>query len=221
MDDSPIIWDTIEINGKKGTEISIERVKNGVLVKGDDLSNLEAYGINKFETVKLSVATDKKAVLLTEDETQKFIAKIDKDEDGTYETILGSAEPSEVQIDKGNLRSLLDKADSLKEKDYTKKSWKTFIEIKSIAKTVLDNENATKEDVDNAIEELKKAMNGLEKISKNYKHKTIMEKSNNKEDVSSIEAASTGDDSDVMQWLLLAVISFGIGCVIIYYKKKK
>ena len=89
------------------------------------------------------ISMSRKAVLLTEDENQKLVAKIDKDEDGTYETILGT----ENVVDKTELRNMLNEAEKMKEIEYTKESWEKFIKAKEEAEKVLKNENATKEEV--------------------------------------------------------------------------
>lgn len=67
-----------------------------------------------------------------------------------------------VVIDTKALESVIEKADTLKEADYTADSWKTFSQVLSSAKTVLEKkEDQTK--VDNAVESLNKAIEGLKK----------------------------------------------------------
>lgn len=65
-------------------------------------------------------------------------------------------------IDTKALESVIEKADTLKEADYTAASWKTFSQLLSSAKAVLEQkEDQTK--VDNAVESLNKAIEGLKK----------------------------------------------------------
>ena len=60
------------------------------------------------------------------------------------------------------LESVIEKADTLKEADYTADSWKTFSQVLSSAKAVLkQKDDQTK--VDNAAESLNKAIEGLKK----------------------------------------------------------
>lgn len=67
-----------------------------------------------------------------------------------------------VVIDTKALESVIEKADTLKEADYTADSWKTFSQVLSRAKTVLEQkEDQTK--VDNAVNSLNKAIEGLKK----------------------------------------------------------
>ena len=65
-------------------------------------------------------------------------------------------------IDTKALESVIEKADTLKEADYTADSWKTFSQVLSSAKTVLEKkEDQTK--VDNAVESLNRAIESLKK----------------------------------------------------------
>lgn len=67
-----------------------------------------------------------------------------------------------VVIDTKALESAIEKADTLKEADYTADSWKTFSQVLSSAKAVLEQkDDQTK--VDNAAESLNKAIEGLKK----------------------------------------------------------
>lgn len=65
-------------------------------------------------------------------------------------------------IDTKALESVIEKADTLKEADYTADSWKTFSQVLSSAKAVLgQKDDQTK--VDNAVKSLNKAIEGLKK----------------------------------------------------------
>ena len=67
-----------------------------------------------------------------------------------------------VVIDTKALESAIEKADTLKEADYTADSWKTFSQVISSAKAVLkQKDDQTK--IDNAAESLNKAIEGLKK----------------------------------------------------------
>ncbi|WP_443597844.1 penicillin-binding Tp47 domain C-containing protein [Agathobacter sp.] len=67
-----------------------------------------------------------------------------------------------VVIDTKALESAIEKADTLKEADYTADSWKTFSQVLSSAKAVLkQKDDQTK--VDNAVESLNKAIEALKK----------------------------------------------------------
>lgn len=67
-----------------------------------------------------------------------------------------------VVIDAKALESVIEKADAFKESDYTADSWKTFSQVLSSAKAVLEKkEDQTK--VDNAVESLNRAIESLKK----------------------------------------------------------
>lgn len=67
-----------------------------------------------------------------------------------------------VVINTKELENVIEKADAFKESDYTADSWKTFSQVLSIAKTVLEKkEDQTK--VDNAVESLNRAIESLKK----------------------------------------------------------
>lgn len=65
-------------------------------------------------------------------------------------------------IDTKALESAIEKADTLKEADYTADSWKTFSQVLSSAKAVLEQKD-DQTNVDNAAESLNKAIEGLKK----------------------------------------------------------
>lgn len=67
-----------------------------------------------------------------------------------------------VVIDTKALESAIEKADTLKEADYTADSWKIFSQLLSRAKAVLE-QKADQTKVDNAAESLNKAIEGLKK----------------------------------------------------------
>ena len=79
-----------------------------------------------------------------------------------YKDELSFAYEKPVVIDTKALESVIEKADTLKEADYTADSWKTFSQVLSSAKAVLgQKDDQTK--VDNAVKSLNKAIEGLKK----------------------------------------------------------
>ena len=65
-------------------------------------------------------------------------------------------------IDTKALESVIEKADTLKEADYTADRWKTFSQVLSSAKTVLEKKE-DQTNVDNAVESLNRAIESLKK----------------------------------------------------------
>lgn len=79
-----------------------------------------------------------------------------------YKDTLSFTYEKPVVINTKALESVIEKADTLKEADYTADSWKTFSQVLSSAKAVLEQkDDQTK--VDNAVESLKMAIEGLKK----------------------------------------------------------
>lgn len=79
-----------------------------------------------------------------------------------YKDTLSFTYEKPVVIDTKALESAIEKADTLKEADYTADSWKTFSQVLSSAKAVLEQkDDQTK--VDNAAESLNKAIESLKK----------------------------------------------------------
>ena len=79
-----------------------------------------------------------------------------------YKDVLSFTYEKPVVIDTKALESAIEKADTLKEADYTADSWKTFSQLLSRAKAVLEEkDDQTK--VDNAAESLNKAIESLKK----------------------------------------------------------
>ena len=79
-----------------------------------------------------------------------------------YKDTLSFTYEKPVVIDTKALESVIEIADTLKESDYTADSWKTFSQVLSSAKAVLEQkDDQTK--VDNAVESLNKAIEGLKK----------------------------------------------------------
>lgn len=79
-----------------------------------------------------------------------------------YKDVLSFTYKKPVVIDTKALESAIEKADTLKEADYTADSWKTFSQVLSSAKAVLQQkDDQTK--VDNEVASLNKAIEGLKK----------------------------------------------------------
>lgn len=75
-------------------------------------------------------------------------------------------ENAKSEVDKTQLQKLYSESLVFQEDEYTKESWLVFSQSRDLARVVLDNEEATKEQVDNALDELNLAISKLEKIKK-------------------------------------------------------
>nr|WP_257607907.1 FIVAR domain-containing protein [Thomasclavelia cocleata] len=113
-----------------------------------------------------------------------------------------------LKPNKDLLNDLINKANGLSEVNYTAGSWKVMNEALSNAKAVLDNPEATKQEVANAKEALTKAMSRLEE--KTTDNNVNMVKSG---DTTSVK---TGDGANVIYLLT----GFMITALVIFENKK-
>lgn len=83
----------------------------------------------------------------------------------TLHEIGTSTKKKDVEVDKEELVNVITEAEKLKVEDYTSDTWKTFEESLNLAREVLDNTEASQEEVDNAVDTLKSAIESLVKKS--------------------------------------------------------
>lgn len=74
--------------------------------------------------------------------------------------------PGPVEVNKTDLQAAVNKADKLEKADYTAGSWDVFAKALKDAKQVLGNENATQQQVDDALKTLQDAISKLEAATK-------------------------------------------------------
>lgn len=72
--------------------------------------------------------------------------------------------PAEVKVDKSALEKAIADAEKKNKADYTTESWNAFTKALTAAKTVLQDQAATQEEVDLAVSNLEKAISGLVKV---------------------------------------------------------
>ena len=136
-------------------------------------------------------------------------------------------------IDTKALESAIEKADTLKEADYTADSWKTFSEMLASAKAVLEQkDDQTK--VNNAAESLNKAIEGLKKkeavkpgagtnttvATGNKSNSTTTNTTGSTAKNTTVKKASkTGDTNPLMGMLALAFASISLVGAALFAKK--
>ena len=178
----------------------------------DDLSNLEQKDYTKdswkqFQTV-LKEAQD---VISNHDATKDEINDM-------YQKLLDAYNGLVTLNDKSGLTDLISKADQLQEKDYTKDSWKQLVEALTQAKEVSAKEDATKEEINEAISNLEKTMNALKKVDSSTKDDNTSKgntssKDNQvitstKNDKKQSSTAKTGDETNIILFVLMAFMSW-------------
>ena len=179
----------------------------------DDLSNLEQKDYTKdswkqFQTV-LKEAQD---VISNHDATKDEINDM-------YQKLLDAYNGLVTLNDKSGLTDLISKADQLQEKDYTKDSWKQLVEALTQAKEVSAKEDATKEEINEAIFNLEKTMNALKKVDSSTKDDNTSKgntsskdnqviTSTTKNDKKQSSTAKTGDETNIILFVLMAFMSW-------------
>src|SRR5690625_1364065 len=131
----------------------------------------EAKGYDKDDYTEASFATlfevlgDAKDVLSDEDATQEDVddasESLQAAIDGLEKISEPTPEPEEPEVDKDELEALVEEAKGYDEDDYTEKSFATLSAALGDAEDVLSDEDATQEDVDNALASLQAAIDGL------------------------------------------------------------
>src|SRR5690625_8005369 len=89
------------------------------------------------------------------------IASIQVGNDGLEKISASTRASEEPEVDKDELEALVEEAKGYDKDDYTEESFATLSAVLGDAKDVLSDEDATQEDVDNALASLQAAIDGL------------------------------------------------------------
>ncbi|MBS7426501.1 LPXTG cell wall anchor domain-containing protein, partial [Virgibacillus sp. 19R1-5] len=112
--------------------------------------------------------------------------EVDKAVKNLKEAIKGLKEKQDaVEVDKSDLKEVVNKASKKDESNYTEESWKVLVGALEQAHKILNNEEATQNEVDAAVKSLMDAIKGLEevKVDKSALEKAISKaKKKNKSD---------------------------------------
>jgi len=92
----------------------------------------------------------------TQEEVDNALAELNSAVDALEEVV--------VEVDKSELEAAIAAAGELDEADYTEKSWSKLEKALAAAETVMEDEEATQEEVDNALAELNSAVDALEEV---------------------------------------------------------
>jgi len=77
-------WYKTTISGSNANDIKMEQIENGILVNGDNLSDVKITTTDNNEKSQV-ISTNKNKVLITSDLKEEPIIMIDSDDDGTYD----------------------------------------------------------------------------------------------------------------------------------------
>ena len=160
------------------------------------------------------------AIIVNEDSnaTQEQVNKAYDDLDKAIKGLIDAP----VIVDKKELSNVIETTNDFVEKDYTVDSWKAFKEALDHAKDVLQNENTTQDEVDQALASLQDAIKNLKTVSQtgnndqpNQKPNDQIQTSIKKEDDNKTSSTKnnshikTGDDMSVVPYILLMATAGG------------
>lgn len=184
----------------KGALISL--VEQANKINEDKLTNIEAVIVQEFK----DALKEAKGLIdnpnATQEQVNNAAARLTK----VLDVVL-----SEI-ADKETLQALVGQVKGLNQKDYTDSSWSVLINALDEANRVLDNQNASKEDIVQALKTLQKAIDNLEKVSSNLP--LDRPSSNNKP----TGGAKTGDETS---FIAVAGLGLSLVAMAILLKKKK
>ncbi|MFQ8704957.1 MAG: alpha-N-acetylglucosaminidase TIM-barrel domain-containing protein [Thomasclavelia sp.] len=170
----------------------------------DKVEGLDKTKYTSESVAKLTEPMEKaKEVLENPNATQEEINK-------AYEELVKAYLELRLIPDKGLLEGLINKANSLKEANYTAASWSVLEPELEKAKAVLENPNATQEEIEEAVKGLTRAMSGLVANSTNPE-------STVKPGDTKVKATKTGDN--VLAGVFAGIAMLSIAGISILRKK--
>ncbi len=91
-EDYPTDWFTIQIDGKKSNEASLEKSDMGYILSGDNLQNVEVSANNRQDSAHVRFTTKYQSAYIYELDKNTIGVKVDTDKNGTYETQIPTEE---------------------------------------------------------------------------------------------------------------------------------
>ena len=233
---------TVESNGYVDFVICTEEDPQPAADKtelSDLISQVEEMDLSKYteasaEAVRKSLEAAK-AVLNDEEATQEEVDAAVKDLQTSVEQ-LEETEP-EPSVNKEGLKNLISQVEKMDLSKYTEVSAEAVRKSLEAAKAVLNNEQATQEEVDAAISALQDSIDKLENLPENPESDKDEDKgntntnTNNSEDTSQgnsqndenkdqTKAVRTGDLTDFTVWIVLMLCS-SMGVLVIRKKRNR
>ena len=191
---------------------NLKDAMNNLVIKVDKTKLQEAYdmvnNLDKSPYTEGSVANlakpmaNAKAVLDDAEATQAEV-------DAAYKTLIEAYLDLRLIPNKDLLQGLINKAETLSVVNYSAKTWNVLADALEEAKAVLDDPEATQEEVDNAKDVLAKAMAGLEEV------KT----SNSVKAGDTTASIKTGDDSMIGVFAGVGLLS--MAAALVSYRRKE
>ena len=146
----------------------------------------------------------------------------------SYTIVKDQPQPPVIKADKSALENLIHANKDKKQGDYTEDSWNAWDAALADAKAVLEKEDASQAEVDQARQNLEKAAAGLKGRTQDNKN-TQNENSDSNHSSgqsgkqSNAVGAKTGDDNPLMLWILILVctVAAGSGAAIWKFRKNR
>ena len=193
---------------------NLKDAMTNLVIKVDKTRLQEAYdkvnGLDKSVYTEGSVANltepmaNAKAVLDDPDATQAEV-------DSAYKALIEAYLDLRLIPNKDLLQGLINKAETLNAANYSAKTWLVVAEALDEAKAVLNDPEATQEQVDSAKDVLTKAMAGLEVVEANNPVKTG--------DKTASTSVATGDDSLIGVFAGVGLLS--MAAALVSYRRKE
>ncbi|MEO2507516.1 discoidin domain-containing protein [Clostridium paraputrificum] len=162
------------------------------------LNKIEGLDTSKYTQASLKVFENAvKNAQLVLDNTNASKEEIE----AAYNNLADALSKLEVKVDKTRLIKLYNKLIKLEKGNYTDGSWNNLKNALDSAKTVIENKDATTEEVEKAIAELENAFNNLKQTEG--------------------QSVATGDNGNIGLWFALFVISVAGACFVVLKKENK
>ncbi|WP_165776729.1 vWA domain-containing protein [Bifidobacterium simiarum] len=88
-------WSAFAVSGNNGGNVSLNRIANGdYVVRADNLKNVSITAENRNETKSITVSTDAHKIGIKA-QGNNLVAAIDKDNNGSFETVIASSDGSQ------------------------------------------------------------------------------------------------------------------------------
>lgn len=207
-----------------------------VSVKDNTLINTEATNeVNKENLVnKINEAKALKEKDYTKDSWKSFIAVLDNSQkvaedaaatqesvdkailelDNAIKSLVKIKDTAPEDINKESLLNKIKEAKKLKEKEYTKDSWKAFVVVLENSEKVTKDKEATQEKVDKAVIELDNAIKSLVKVKDTVKEEDSIKdnptEENSKEDNETIKNNKLPNTGAVVGTGLITLLGVGL-----------
>ena len=128
-------WYTLTVNGENASGASLNVEADGIVMKSDSMKFVRAVAENDTDTVSVTFDTDKESVMFKSAGNNTLAVYIDKDNNGTYETLLTTSGNSHALTGDVNDDGIVNSSDRIYLARYLAK-WKGFGSINEKAADV-------------------------------------------------------------------------------------